>query len=209
MQWIADPEPGQYLPAMHKGEDQTGKVVGGNLILGRSGTYRYANDRTQPRWTLQCIHCEKFRETTAQRAMASKDGCANCAAKRKSGNKSPHWKGGTFVPGYFIAQFKHHSGTRAREIEWSVTTEYLDDLWKQQEGRCAYTGWELFFGKQGKYGQEQTASLDRIDSDKGYVPGNVQFVHKDINRMKWDHSEQWFLELCRTVVQHREANPDE
>ena len=32
-----------------------------------------------------------------------------------------------------------------------------------------------------------TASLDRIDSTKGYVRGNIQWVHKDINWFKRDY----------------------
>lgn len=49
------------------------------------------------------------------------------------------------------------------------------------------------------YWIETTASLDRIDNTKGYLEDNVQFVHKDINRMKWAHSQQYFIELCSKV----------
>ena len=45
-----------------------------------------------------------------------------------------------------------------------------------------------------------TASLDRIDNTKGYTQDNVQWVHKDINRIKSDLSQEYFLTLCKTVV---------
>ena len=47
-----------------------------------------------------------------------------------------------------------------------------------------------------------TASLDRIDSSKGYVPGNIQCVHKDINALKTDFSEERFLELIHMIAAH-------
>ena len=45
-----------------------------------------------------------------------------------------------------------------------------------------------------------TASLDRIDSSKGYVKGNVQWVHKDINKMKTDFEQSIFIKLCKSVA---------
>lgn len=45
-----------------------------------------------------------------------------------------------------------------------------------------------------------TASLDRIDSSKGYIEGNVQWVHKRINKMKLDDSDTEFIEWCRLIA---------
>lgn len=42
-------------------------------------------------------------------------------------------------------------------------------------------------------------SIDRIDSSVGYVEGNMQWVHKDVNRMKQEFSESYFIETCRLV----------
>jgi hypothetical protein len=55
--------------------------------------------------------------------------------------------------------------------------------------------------KEHKYSatSKVTASLDRIDSSKGYVEGNVQWVHKRINIMKNDLSDSEFIEWCRVV----------
>jgi len=46
----------------------------------------------------------------------------------------------------------------------------------------------------------QTASLDRINSDMGYVEGNVQWVHRDINFMKGCLSQHNFIHLCQLIV---------
>ena len=53
-------------------------------------------------------------------------------------------------------------------------------------------------GKEYKF----TASLDRIDSNKGYIKGNVQWVHKDVNTMKMDHTQEEFIKICTMVANH-------
>lgn len=51
-----------------------------------------------------------------------------------------------------------------------------------------------------------TFSLDRIDNNKGYEEDNVQFLHKNINYMKWTHNQDDFIELCRKVIKYAESN---
>ena len=47
-----------------------------------------------------------------------------------------------------------------------------------------------------------TQSLDRIDSTKGYTIDNVQWVHKYINLMKHQLTQQQFIDFCKKVVEH-------
>jgi hypothetical protein len=46
----------------------------------------------------------------------------------------------------------------------------------------------------------RTASLDRIDNDKGYVKSNIQWIHKDINYMKRILSQKKLIEYCNLVA---------
>lgn len=90
-----------------------------------------------------------------------------------------------------------HFSAVSRHLEFEVTSEYLYEVWESQGGLCAYTGYPLkLLGRQ--------ASLDRIDSKKGYVPGNVQWVLTKVNHMKWDSSEEEFLQLCRVIAKRSE-----
>ena len=86
------------------------------------------------------------------------------------------------------------SKSMIRKIEFNLTIEYLWNLYITQNRKCAITGNEL--------PNILEASLDRIDSSKGYIEGNVQWVHKTINLMKMDLSESDFLKWCQTVVEH-------
>jgi hypothetical protein len=92
---------------------------------------------------------------------------------------------------------------RCRGISLEVDKEYCWSLFLAQGERCAITGIPLVMDRKGRSGS--TASLDRISSELGYVPGNVQWVHKHINIMKSSHSQDYFVELCRAVVAHQDA----
>jgi len=74
-------------------------------------------------------------------------------------------------------------------------------LFLNQDRKCALSGLPLVFGaNHGKI--EGTASLDRIDSSKGYTIDNVQWVHKIVNLMKQDSSDEEFVKMCRIVSNH-------
>ena len=82
----------------------------------------------------------------------------------------------------------------------NLTREDLDKLFESQNRKCVYTKYDLYFGNNRIRG---TASLDRIDSSKGYVDGNVQWVHKDVNTIKWDLSHDKFLEICKLITENQ------
>lgn len=95
-------------------------------------------------------------------------------------------------------------GARKRSLEVSVTREYLYDLlYNKQNCKCALTGIEIELANtiDGDMHGESTASPDRIDSSKGYIKGNVQWIHKHINRMKGKLDQDVFVKLCGLVCQ--------
>lgn len=48
--------------------------------------------------------------------------------------------------------------------------------------------------------QDCIAFLNRIDNSKGYIPGNIQWVHKEINMMRDVLCEFVFANWCQLVV---------
>lgn len=88
-----------------------------------------------------------------------------------------------------------------RKLEFNITAEYIWYLYKKQKSRCALSNRKIYL-KHIKSNMIKTASLDRIDSTKGYIKGNVQWVHVDINYMKSDLPENEFIKLCSDIVRH-------
>lgn len=108
---------------------------------------------------------------------------------------------------------QHHwycikKGAEKRKIEFSVSIDYAWNLFLSQNRRCTLSGLPLLFARTRKSHAvgETTASLDRIDSTKGYVEGNVQWVHKWINLMKNDFTTEEFVHYCKLVVENAGGN---
>lgn len=114
----------------------------------------------------------------------------------RTGAANPCWTGHGEISGN-----RWDTITRKRKKNWpfKITIEQAWDLFLKQDRRCALSGMELFFGKKGK--DKHTATLDRIDSNKGYTSDNVQWIHKDINWMKNSFDQDYFIEICRKVSQ--------
>jgi hypothetical protein len=87
-------------------------------------------------------------------------------------------------------------------LDFTLTSEAIFALLEKQGYVCALTGLPIDLAESCRkhITGETTASLDRVDSSKGYVAGNVQWLHKDVNKMKWDLSQERFVEICRLVA---------
>lgn len=94
----------------------------------------------------------------------------------------------------------------SRNLEFDITIEYIWDLFLKQNRKCALSGLELTI--QRSKSNAGNASLDRINSFKGYTTGNVQWVHKDINKMKTDFSQEEFIELCTMIYNFKNIDKD-
>ena len=77
------------------------------------------------------------------------------------------------------------------------------ELFLKQDRKCAVSNIDLVFTpyrNSHKFRNLTTASLDRIDSSKGYIVGNVRWVHKDINKMINNYGDTKFIEYCTRCV---------
>ena len=110
------------------------------------------------------------------------------------------WKGCGELSGSYIGQIKYNA--KIRNIFYAVSTKYLWELFLSQNRKCVLSGFVLTFGDKRKKYREQTASLDRIDSDMGYVEGNVQWIHKVINIMKGKQDSENFIKICTAIANY-------
>jgi hypothetical protein len=91
--------------------------------------------------------------------------------------------------------FKKSGMTRG--YNWDITVEDIDALYQEQDGLCAYSGLPISWSVEG---WDHSASIDRVDNDKGYLVGNIQLVHKKINMMRGSLSDEEFKELCTLIA---------
>ena len=110
------------------------------------------------------------------------------------GNKSFNFKGYKELGARKFNSYK--SNAKKRNIEFSVTIEYLWNLLETQQFKCAISGLPLEISSEKKV---FTASPDRINNNLGYVEGNIQWVRKDVNFAKHTLSMSDFINLCKTI----------
>lgn len=132
----------------------------------------------------------------------------SCGCIKRDGSLKTQWKGCGEISGNFwhMHIIRSASGSKQgdrirRPKDLNITIEYIWDLFLKQDRKCALSGIILVFPKHGK-DRLYTASLDRIDSFKGYIVDNVQWVHKDINIMKNKFSQEYFIEICKLISQN-------
>jgi hypothetical protein len=86
--------------------------------------------------------------------------------------------------------------------DYTITAELLHDLWVEQAGRCAISGVVLTHHLDGSGRKDFNASIDRIDSQMGYVPGNVQLVAGRVNLMRGNLGVDMLYWWVKTIYQH-------
>lgn len=117
--------------------------------------------------------------------------------RRRKGNKSAFWKGAGDISGTLWARIR--AGAISRNLSFELTITQAWEKFNEQKGVCALTGYKIIMIK----GKGRTASLDRIDSSKGYEIDNIQWVHRDVNWLKGKLSQERFIELCIAVAKYQ------
>lgn len=112
--------------------------------------------------------------------------------------KCANWKGFGEISATYWGRLIR--GAHKRNLDFNLTIEYAWNLFLKQDRKCKLSDLNLSFIRNDKYPASQTASLDRIDSSKGYIVGNVQWIHKDINFMKQDYDQKYFISICKMIA---------
>ena len=117
-----------------------------------------------------------------------------------TGNKHAAWKGYKSIPGTYLSVVKQSA--RKRNLPFEVSLRQMWNVFEHQKGKCALSGEPLVFNKILR-STDGNASLDRIDSSRGYTIDNIQWVHKSINVMKQDLTDAEFVAFCHKIVSFR------
>lgn len=174
-----------------------------------------------------CTLCDTehfVRSDTLKKGEAKK--CRACSNKEKylknvkdkkiafKGYSLKHRGSGDFTKTQLL-RIKHSCNKRG--IRWDETYMNTENLWNlliSQNHKCAISGLDIWLSKGDNISMQTdqrnlnydgwNASLDRVDSSKGYVEGNLQWVHRDINFMKNTHSQDYFIKLCKIIAKNNE-----
>jgi hypothetical protein len=184
------------------------------LVTGRSTQCRKCKDKKQiinlvgkrfGKWTVvkqaqndqknNCLMWECFCECGVRSKVRGKcllsGGSTQCRACKDKSMISEE-----IVPAFMFNRIKQ--GSQKRGIDFSISKKYIEKKLIEQNKECALSGLPIEIRSIDGY----KASLDRIDSSKGYVEGNVQWVVQEINFMKQSLSENDFVNLCKKVSEN-------
>jgi ribosomal protein S27E len=157
---------------------------------------KHEHTPTKRRGTFWLCKCECGNEKIVMSTELTRGDTKSCGCGNKFEN-SKLYKG---VGKLAQSKFSHIEwGAKKRGFEFLITKEYAWDLYEKQNGKCFYTQLPINLNTRNN---SMTASIDRIDSNKGYIEDNVVWVHKDINIMKNKFSKEYFLMLCKKIVEN-------
>lgn len=89
-----------------------------------------------------------------------------------------------------------------RGFSFEIKIEEAWNLYLNQNKKCALTGVDIKFVTNNDKQKFQTASLDRIDSNKNYTIDNVWWIHKRVNRMKSVIPKEELIFWCHKIVEN-------
>ncbi len=115
---------------------------------------------------------------------------ARCLGLRKNRCKLVH----DTVPGRIWSNILNNA--KIRQLPVNITPDDIYNLYITQNKKCALSGKSIYLGKELN---KLTASVDRINSNKGYIKGNIQLVYKIINRLKLDMTDEEYFKLSKSV----------
>lgn len=92
---------------------------------------------------------------------------------------------------------------KRKNYEYDIDLQYLKEVWDNCN-ICVYTGVVLVLPKYTHFNNPlYTASLDRIDSSKGYVKGNIQYISITANYAKNSMTHEQMLKFCNLIAENK------
>jgi hypothetical protein len=158
-------------------------------------------NRNQGRyWECKC-DCGNLTVLSTDHLTRKKNPVKSCGCKQISrGPTHVQWEGyGEISKSWWTIHITRElsTGNNRHRVNCSITIQEGWELFLKQNRKCALSGVDLKFALKGT---ANSASLDRIDSSKGYELGNVQWVHKHVNFMKRDFEQNYFIDMCKKIV---------
>jgi len=149
----------------------------------RNRREKYKNDKE---W------CEKEQKRNREYARNKRE-----QIKRKYNQQNPYERA------YKSVESRNKYKNPRTPKEFDISLEYVLKIAEKQQHKCALTGITLEHKRTSeKHHDAFLPSLDRINSDLGYIPGNVQWTTIWANRAKQNFTDQFFHEICQHTIEN-------
>lgn len=97
---------------------------------------------------------------------------------------------------------RHAKGAKQRGLSFSITHEHIKDVLRAQGYVCAVTGLRFRNDKPpGSRIRPWLPSIDRVNSSRGYEPGNVRVVCAFVNVALNAFGEQCFAQILGPLIE--------
>ena len=169
------------------------KILTGQRFKQLIVLYRVVNNKSyDAKWKCKC-DCGKFCMVLSSVLIRGDTLSCGCYGRNK------RYKGYEDLSGLYWRSLK--SKAKQRNLKFVITIKQAWQQFIKQNKKCALSGRVIrLIRNYGKYRCLQTASLDRINSNKGYTVNNIQWLHKKVNIMKNCYTEKEFISFCRDIV---------
>jgi len=171
------------------------------LELGkRFGKWQIVSNETTRKnnlthWLCEC-ECGKEESVPLNNLMnGSSTQCFSCATKI-AGKKRR--KGVGLISGDFWSQFK--AKVKRKNIDFNIRIEEAWAKFEEQEGRCAITNRVIVLSGYPYDKEITTAALSLTEPKLGYVPANIVWLHKEIDRMKGNLSIYQLYDVANEII---------
>lgn len=165
------------------------------LVLECVGS-RKRGDSSRLYWKCQC-DCGNIVEIASIALSTGNTKSCGCLNNKPSFR----YKGFKELSGVFWRTMHKRANERKIVFDPSITIEEVYHILEIQDFKCKLSGVPILLHRNYKQNKiKQTASLDRVDSSKGYERGNIQWVHKKVNYMKNILDELEFIAWCKLIA---------
>jgi hypothetical protein len=136
------------------------------------------------------------------------DNYCSMSCSGKVNHKQLHSGNSTYLKGVskadkYTGLREHLRRAKYRNQEVNITLDDLLEQWTKQDGVCPYTGAKLIHPiRITDEGLIYMASLDRIDSNIGYMRGNIQFISAAANMAKNKMSHEQMIQFCKLISEN-------
>lgn len=99
-----------------------------------------------------------------------------------------------------------HSNAKSRKIPFDLSLPILRALYTKQQGKCYYTGTPMTLRTKDHLDRDPfLISLDRLDSNQGYIPTNIVLCCWGANALKGWHPETTLYSTLKTLYENAHA----